>query len=340
MGDSIELTCLGGMSGQRAILTGSAPARTLASISFADVLDENTGRGYQRRLNVQHSLDFRRYIQRSGSTTIPLTFNLRSTPSPSVKLEEIGSGVVRLRIDAGARALAQVDCQHRLGHLADLDIALPFMIFLHLSEREEMEVFGVINGKAKGLSTSLLDYHQAVLCDDLARDRPEIYIALLLRNEPSSPWHQQLDLGGNSYSGMTRRASLRTMQKALKRFVPIALARTGGEIDAAAGLALDFWKAVAFVLQAEWTDPRRHMLTKGIGVYAATQIAADLVAEMPPSIDGARRYFESRLSDFAVSFDWSSAGPLRGLGGEAGVNAAVSMLRTARQRANLRLAHG
>jgi hypothetical protein len=31
------------------------------------------------------------------------------------------------------------------------------MCFLGLTEREEMEVFNVINSKAKGLSTSLLD---------------------------------------------------------------------------------------------------------------------------------------------------------------------------------------
>lgn len=336
----VELICLRGQSGQRPILTGSASAHELAAISFADVLDETSGRGYQRRLNVQHSLDFRRYIQRPGSTTIPLTFNLREGASSSCELAELGGGLVRLRIADGTQALAQVDCQHRLGHLADLDVRLPFMIFLSLSEREEMEVFGVINGKAKGLSSSLLDYHQAVLCDDLARDRPEIYVALLLRNEPSSPWHGQLDLGGNSFSGMGRRASLRTMQKALKRFVPQALAKTGNDIEAAAALALDFWKAVAAVLQTEWAAPRRYMITKGVGVYALTQIAADLVAELQPASGNARRHFEARLSDFAPSFDWSSTGPLRGLGGEAGVGAAISMLRQARQRSNLRLVNG
>ena len=51
--------------------------------------------------------------------------------------------------------MAQVDCQHRLGHLSDLPIMLPFMCFIGLTEREEMEVFNVINSKAKGLSTSL-----------------------------------------------------------------------------------------------------------------------------------------------------------------------------------------
>jgi len=51
-------------------MLGFAPASLLHGLSFADVLDERTGRGYQRRFNAQHSLDFRRYIQRPGSATI------------------------------------------------------------------------------------------------------------------------------------------------------------------------------------------------------------------------------------------------------------------------------
>src|SRR5688572_21644020 len=73
----VPLTALRGRAADRDVLLGFAPAHTLHHISFADVLDEHTGRGYQRRFSDQHSLDFRRYIQRQGSTTIPLTFNLR-----------------------------------------------------------------------------------------------------------------------------------------------------------------------------------------------------------------------------------------------------------------------
>jgi hypothetical protein len=66
-----------GFSAQRQVFLGFAPAKLLLAFSFPDVLDEDTGRGYQRRFNPQHSLDFRKYIQLEGSSTIPLTFNLR-----------------------------------------------------------------------------------------------------------------------------------------------------------------------------------------------------------------------------------------------------------------------
>ena len=55
---------------------------------FADVLDEASGRGYQRRLNSRHSLDFRRYVQEPGSTTIPLTFNLRGNDGDDWRIVE------------------------------------------------------------------------------------------------------------------------------------------------------------------------------------------------------------------------------------------------------------
>lgn len=208
----VSIDCMVGRSAGRSVLLGFAPAHVLHALSFADVLDEDTGRGYQRRFNSQHSLDFRRYIQRKDSATIPVTFNLRPTTDGAWSITDITERRARLDVAVGAsKVLAQVDCQHRLGHLADLSVELPFMCFVGLTEREEMEVFNVINSKARGLSASLLDFHDAHLASDLANERPELFVALFLRNESTSPWHRQLDLGGNSTSGLGRRASLRTI---------------------------------------------------------------------------------------------------------------------------------
>src|ERR1700712_3829263 len=121
MVQQVVFECMRGRSLERSVLIGFAPARLLYISSFADVLDEVSGRGYQRRLNSRHSLDFRRYVKRPGSATIPLTFNLRGRDGDGWHVERDGSSVL-LRLDAGARPLAQVDCQHRLGHLSDLDV--------------------------------------------------------------------------------------------------------------------------------------------------------------------------------------------------------------------------
>lgn len=332
----ILLDCVKGFSAQRVVLLGFAPARLLHELSFADVLDEETGRGYQRRFSALHSLDFRRYIQRAGSATIPLTFNLRPPAGEEWRVEERSSGGVRLHLSRAGRPFAQVDCQHRLGYLGELDIELPFMTFLGLSEREEMEIFGVINGKAKGLSRSLLDFHEAQLCDDLATERPELLIALFLKNEPTSPWYNRLDLGGNPVSGLDRRASLRTMQKACRAFIRRSPSL---KAEGAARLVRDFWCAMAIVVPDSFRNPRRYLVTKGIGVYALMEIAADLVREFPGQ-PPTQQTFTALLNDFAATFDWSSTGPLKGLGGESGVAQALSILREARRASTLRVAHG
>src|SRR5579859_1486756 len=151
--DEIRMVGVVGHSSFRRVFLGFAPARLLHRVSFADVLNEDAGSGYQRKFNPQHSLDFRKYVQQPGSSTIPLTFNLRPDKQQYWKLEEKGVHAVLVIASGSEKVLAQVDCQHRLGHLNDLDVELPFMCYLGLSEREEMEIFKVINSKAKGLST-------------------------------------------------------------------------------------------------------------------------------------------------------------------------------------------
>lgn len=336
--DGTSLDCVSGWSAARPVLLGFAPAQLLQSISFADVLDEGTGRGYQRRLNPQHSLDFRRYIQRDGSATTALTFNLRPRGGGAWRVEALGCRNARLHVvPAAGRVLSQVDCQHRLGHLSGLPIELPFMCFVGLSQREEVEVFDVINSNARGLSTSLLDFHDAQLAGDVAVDRPELYIALCLRNDRASPWYGQLDLGGEPTSGLSRRASLRTMQKAVKAFLGRTKAMKNLQPDEVAHLVLEYWAAVAMVFQEAWAKPRRHLLTKGIGVYAMMEVAADLYGEAPAAAVEGRDYFASALAELAPAFDWTTEGPLRGLGGESGVKAAVALIRDARRRSLLRL---
>jgi DNA sulfur modification protein DndB len=334
----ITFDCFNGVSAHRPVLLGFGRADLLRRLSFADVLDEETGRGYQRRFNSQHSLDFRRYIQQKNSATIPLTFNLRPRDNDAWQLIEIDDRRVKLKIaEAAGKVLAQVDCQHRLGHLDDLQLELPFMCFIGLSEREEMEVFNVINSKAKGLSTSLLDFHDAQLSSDLALDRPELFVALFLNNDTHSPWYRQLDLGGGCTSGIKRRASLRTMQKAVKRFLNQTKILTARTPEETTQVIVEFWHAVTIVFLHAWTNPRKHLLTKGIGVYALMDVAADIYSEIDRKQNCDRRYFSAALGDFASQFDWTTEGPLKGMGGEGGVKAAVAILRDARRKARFRV---
>lgn len=333
------INCLRGRSAHRSVLLGFAPADLLYKLSFPDVLDEDSGQGYQRPFNDRHSQDFRHYIKELDSSTIPLTLNLRAPAEDNWNIVDLNDGRVRLEVDADAgKIMAQVDCQHRLGHLGDLPISLPFMCFVGLSEQEEMEVFSIINGKAKGLSPSLLDYHAAQLTESLAVERPELFIALQLNSIEDSPWYRQLNLGGKTTSGLKRIVSLRMMQKATNQFLKATGIISTNSADDALAVVLDFWSAVVAVLPDQWANPRRHMLTKGIGVYALMTIAADIFIECRDAGRTCdRRAFVTALADFADSVDWSTSGTLKGFGGQGGVKAAVEHLRDLRNRARYKV---
>lgn len=331
----VELRGVVGQCGDREVFLGFASGALLSKLSFADVLDEATGGGYQRRFCKEHSLAFKRYIQAPGATTIPLTFNLRNDAIPRWSLTRKPDGTSILKLEAdGPPVMAQVDCQHRLGYLRESSIPFAAMIFLGLPVDEEMRAFRDINGKAKGLSSSLLDYTGARLAQqDLAVAHPEISLALRLQEDGDSPWQHRLDLGGDRTTGTKRIASLRTMQKAIRRFL-----RESGierpEVADVGPILLNFWKAVVQVYPYQWMQPRLHLLTKGIGVYSLMSMAGVLVAECErrkryPDQD----YFIEMLSDFADQVDWRTSGPMKGFGGASGANQAFELLKQTRRAA-------
>lgn len=339
--DFVELRGIVGRSGDREVFLGFASGALLSKLSFADVLDEATGVGYQRRFCKEHSLEFKRYIQAPGATTIPLTFNVRGDALARWSLAKQPDGGAVLRLEAsGPPVMAQVDCQHRLGYLRESPILFAVMIFLGLPVEEEMRVFRDINGKAKGLSSSLLDYTGARLAQqDLAVAHPEIALALRLQEDADSPWQHRLDLGGDRTSGTKRIASLRTMQKAIRRFL-----REAGierpDVPEVGTTLVSFWKAVVRVYPYQWMQPRLHLLTKGIGVYSLMSMAGVLVADAErrkryPDQD----YFIEKLSDFADHVDWRSSGPMKGFGGASGADQAFELLKQTRQMAQ-RTSHG
>ena len=330
-----------GYCGGREVFLGFGRAELLSRLSFADVLDETRGTGYQRRFSKDHSLAFKRYIQEPGATTIPLTFNLRKSKPQRWRVERQLNGKGTLKLpDDGRPVMAQVDCQHRLGHLRESSIVFAFMAFLGLSVEEEMQIFRDINGKAKGLSSSLLDYTDATLArDGLAVAHPAIALALQLQEDPDSPWLHRLDLGGERTNGMKRIASLRTMQKAIRRFQRESDCDIE-DVGTVGRQLIDFWKAVIRVYPDEWSQPRKHLLCKGIGVYALMSLAGEFVAEAKARnriVD--YDYFIEKLSDFADKIDWRNKGAMKGFGGSSGADRAFELIKAVRLNA-LQELHG
>jgi DGQHR domain-containing protein len=329
----LELKVLKAVCGQLPVVLGVAPAADLFLVSFADVLDEAKDEGYQRPIDSQHSREFRAYIERQGATTIPLTFNLRGADGDGWTLSHAdanGTAVLKIRRPSpGVPAvLAQVDCQHRLGMMGDSSIPLTFQCFLGLTPREEMSIFNVINGKAKGLSSSLLDYHTTKLTPDLATVQVDLYIAKMLNDDSDSVWHGKVKLGGKATQGSTRRISLRGLQTATKLLLqrcPFGPSSQVSPLDQYQ-IVRDFWSAVAAVWPHAWTQPRTHLLVKGVGVTALSMLAGDIITSVLSRQQRANtETFVSFLSPL-VGVDWSTGGTFKGLGGRHGASEAHQLL--------------
>lgn len=318
--------------GQLPVVVGAAAASELYSVSFADVLDEARDHGYQRPIDLQHSREFRNYIEQPGATTIPLTLNLRGPEGDSWKLDpsdgETATLSIRIPTAEFAPVLAQVDCQHRLGMMSDSPIPLTFQCFLGLSPRDEMSVFSIINGKAKGLSSSLLDYHTTKLISDLDFVQVDLFIAKALHDDPASVWHGKVKLGGAATQGSSRRISLRGLQTATKLFLQRCPFGAAARLSPKEKYQIvrDFWTAVAEVWPIAWSQPRAHLLTKGVGVTAISLLAGDIVTAVLSQQQRANTDtfvdYLSRVRDV----DWSNVGTFSGYGGRHGASEAHQLL--------------
>jgi DNA sulfur modification protein DndB len=308
-----------GRCGHLEVFLGFAKARTLFACSFADVLDEDTGEGYQRPVNRAHSRSFKAYIHRPGSSTIPLTFNLRPNLAKYWVLSRSNNGGAILELDPMTPCMARVDCQHRISEMADSEISLAFMTYVGLEIRSEMALFTVINSKARGLNSSLTDYHESRLIEEAYRDAPHLWIARKLSEDSESPWYKSVRLGGENTSGLYRKTSLRMLQVTIKHALPY-LGKAGvSDTSDQYTVIRAYWSAVKIVFPKEWTDHRHHLLTKGIGLYSMTYIMCDILQSLPSQyqdVDG----FVHELSRLSGVVDWSSVGEFSNAGGKKGAN--------------------
>ena len=317
-----------GKCGHLDVFLGFASSQLLCEVSIADTLNDETGSGYQRPYNRPHSLDFKRYITQKSSSTIPLVFNLRKETKSQWQVKKDKGNQAHLQLKKGGKSLVIVDGQHRLGELADVELPFSFMAFIGLDIRTEMALFSIINSKAKGLTTSLTDFLQSKLVDDIAQEAPHLYIAKRLNEDPNSPWHRLIRYGGETTSGLKRRTSLRMMQKSIDRLLKRSRGKKSISINQYYNIIHSFWDAVREVFPKEWEDHRHHLLSKGIGLYSLMLLLGDIVSEeVPEKLD--ERYFINRLQPLKTKIDWDAKGMFAGAGGQKGAIEVYEKLRKA-----------
>ena len=194
------------------------------------------------------------------------------------------------------------------------------MAFIGLDLRSEMAMFTVINSKAKGLASSLTDFHTSNLLADLAAQAPHLFLARRLNEDPDSPWFKRIRCGGQSTSGLKRRTSLRMMQHAIQRFLAQTACLERSDIEAVARVLIAYWRAVSHVFATEWSNSRAHLITKGVGLYGLTQLLGSLMAASDPT-QWTEAAFIQRLEPLKPRVDWRNAGTFAGAGGHKGAAA-------------------
>jgi DGQHR domain-containing protein len=324
---SITIEGLIGKCGHLDVFLGFASAELLCEISAPDTLNDGTGLGYQRPYNRPHSLDFKRYITQEGSSTIPLVFNLRKDFEGQWQLKRGKGNRAHLILKKGAKSLIIVDGQHRLGELADVSLFFSFMAFIGLDLRTETSLFSVINSKAKGLPSSLTDFLQSKLVNDITQEAPHLYLAKRLNEDPDSPWYRLIRYGGETTSGLKRRTSLRMMQKCIDRLLKrLRNKKSSLTIDDYYNIIHSYWDAVKETFPDEWKDHRHHLLTKGIGLYSLMLLLGEIISK--ESFEKlTQRYFVSRLQPLKTEIDWNTKGIFAGAGGQKGAVEVYEKLR-------------
>ena len=216
---------------------GSAPLSHLALVSQADVFDQDKNQeGLQRDLSPKHASEAYEYVSRKKIPDRPRVFPeivLNARDKKVVKVEKNDDdGLVRItfniahmrNIDQGSVYVSRVDGNHRLFHAAGdarrdpLLSEAPFQLHIGLSREQERSLFVDINSNQKGLNTSHLAIMKSRLTEEEIeiRDNLDRWIAKKLVEDPRSPWHGLVHLGGSKkgarLQGLTRVLNFASIQ--------------------------------------------------------------------------------------------------------------------------------
>jgi DGQHR domain-containing protein len=236
----ITIPVIKGASLGHTVYRGSIKAKELYPAMWIDRYDEEGNPlGYQRPFNKERSKDAAKYAEEESKgfwpeailnirakdddfrTTVvhysyqPISpqyphFGILTVDYDETKFIEFNSETIPWE-----RAFSQVDCQHRLGMMANSEKEVTVCIFERLTRLEEALIFRVINDKQVKISTSLVD----LLLFREGRGpfyKPTLAWAMKLNSDPYSPFYQRVDTGGVKAPGRTYIVKLRTLHECMK----------------------------------------------------------------------------------------------------------------------------
>jgi DGQHR domain-containing protein len=300
----MELLTIKGTNLNTTVYRGFASIKDIATISAPDTYKQDSNPdGLQRDLDEKHSREG--YLYAEGSKKVPdyprlwpeVILNVRDVKVIEVLPVDEQHNLFKIvvhenRIDKNLESpqISRTDGNHRLfygeGHPTrnwpPLDVSTPFSLSTDLTALQEASLFMDINDNLKRMNTSHLRHLQTRLSESekLAKDDPALWIANELVENPKSPFHGIVYLGGEKekVQGLDRRinlAALRTgVQMILKESREL---REFDQIDDKSVIIRTYWKAVAREFAKEWADSKKYLLLRGFGVQSMFILGAEIL---------------------------------------------------------------
>jgi DGQHR domain-containing protein len=344
----VKDVCLG-----REVFRGSAPAGALLDASWIDFHDRvNNPEGYQRPFDAKRSQRAREYADtvpdafwpecvlamRDNSETddeedkVEWTFTPVPQTGDRYGVLEVTYTPDRTTLINGVdepwrRAFAQVDCQHRLGTMADSEKLVTFCVFPLLARREEAIIFRTINAKQRKISTSLVD---AIILKTDPGASPHIRWAWDLGNDAGSPFNNRVWTGGRGRVPSDHLVTLGGLHRTLKVLAPHSLL-AGGNTDEWYYLwyvfTRNFWLVVKSLWPTEFYDRVNYKLQTTPGQRGLAQFGQHILRKVLPAQDTRQKTIKAAFPGGGSRIDWSVNGEFRlatGKGGQRNVFEALT----------------
>ena len=345
----MELITLKGTNLNTPVYRGFASIKDIATISAPDTFNQDKNpEGLQRDLSEKHSREGHHYAE--GAQKVPdyprlwpeVILNVRDTSVIRILPADESHNLFKIvvdekKIDASLPRpqISRTDGNHRLfygaGHpiydWPPLDISTPFSLTIGLTPKQEASLFIDINDNLKAMNTSHLQHLQTRLIESerLASDDPALWIANKLVEDPKSPFHGIVYLGGEKekVQGLTRRvnlAALRTgAEMTLKESIKL---RAFNEIEDKCVLIRTYWSAIARTFAQEWTDSKKYLLLRGFGIWSMSILGAEIIDRCiirPINPNQYEDEMAAYLNQTRIDVDWdASEGNVRHYGGRVG----------------------
>jgi len=161
------------------------PVSLLFSCSYVSRAEEDSERGFQRLLDERRARRIGDYINEGN--VVPGAIILSARQGSDIHYRKSGGG--HLVFKEQERLFMVIDGQHRLygAHFSDAETIMPCCIFTGLNLEEEIQYFLDVNGKQKGVPSTLRLELLKFMSEPGSRDQIRTELFKRLNSDPKSP---------------------------------------------------------------------------------------------------------------------------------------------------------